>query len=159
MSTRCCLAKYILTAVDWKCQIRIYDQSIQDDPDAALQFSIFRPEKDMPDARCGDVVMVLAAKVSQGVQETRNTSDRFRLKQLQPGPGLSVLISIVHKQNNRHLCIRFCSNPQTIRRCVQSPAPVYPLSEFPLPQSSRTRIRQRPVCVGEQGKTTDGFRV
>ncbi|KAG6005684.1 hypothetical protein E4U54_000293 [Claviceps lovelessii] len=48
---------------DWKCQIRIYDQSIQDDPDAALQFSIFRPEKDMPDARCGDVVMVLAAKV------------------------------------------------------------------------------------------------
>ncbi|KAG5979393.1 hypothetical protein E4U55_005201 [Claviceps digitariae] len=48
---------------DWKCQMRIYDQSVQDDPDASLLFSVFRLETDMPDARCGDVVIVLAAKV------------------------------------------------------------------------------------------------
>ncbi|KAG5951541.1 hypothetical protein E4U53_002856 [Claviceps sorghi] len=48
---------------DWKCEMRIYDQSVHHDPDATLCFSIFRPRSEMPDARCGDVVMVLAAKV------------------------------------------------------------------------------------------------
>ncbi|KAG5926031.1 hypothetical protein E4U42_003717 [Claviceps africana] len=48
---------------DWKCEMRLYDQSVHDDPDATLCFSIFRPRSDMPDARCGDVIVVLAAKV------------------------------------------------------------------------------------------------
>ncbi|KAG6033936.1 hypothetical protein E4U41_006770 [Claviceps citrina] len=48
---------------DWKCQMRIYDQSVQDEPDAAVPFNIFRPETEMPDASCGDVVIVFAAKV------------------------------------------------------------------------------------------------
>lgn len=55
---------YTLTAADWKCQMRIYDQSVQDDPDAAVLLNIFRPENEMPDARRGDVVIVFAAKVS-----------------------------------------------------------------------------------------------
>ncbi|KAG6096848.1 hypothetical protein E4U31_005294 [Claviceps sp. LM219 group G6] len=48
---------------DWKCQMRIYDQSVQDEPDTSVSFNIFWPEADMPDARCGDVIIVFSAKV------------------------------------------------------------------------------------------------
>jgi len=52
--------------------MRIFDESVQDEPDAALHFSVFRPETDMPDVRCGDVVIVLAAKVGL-LRSQRNT--------------------------------------------------------------------------------------
>lgn len=61
------LGKCILTVVDWKCQMQIYDRSVHDEPDVAVFFNIFRPEKEMPDVRCGDVVIVFAAKVSNGL--------------------------------------------------------------------------------------------
>ncbi|KAG6116404.1 hypothetical protein E4U13_001875 [Claviceps humidiphila] len=48
---------------DWKCQMRIYDQSVQDEPDSSVTFNIFWPEADMPDARCGDVIIAFSAKV------------------------------------------------------------------------------------------------
>ncbi|KAG5971075.1 hypothetical protein E4U58_000299 [Claviceps cyperi] len=48
---------------DWKCQMRIYDQSVQDESDASVSFNIFWPEADMPDARCGDVIIVFSAKI------------------------------------------------------------------------------------------------
>ncbi|KAG6081851.1 hypothetical protein E4U33_006365 [Claviceps sp. LM78 group G4] len=48
---------------DWKCQMRIYDESVQDDPESSVSLNIFWPEADMPDARCGDVIIVFSAKV------------------------------------------------------------------------------------------------
>ncbi|KAG6291740.1 hypothetical protein E4U09_003808 [Claviceps aff. purpurea] len=48
---------------DWKCQMRIYDHSVQDENDASVSFNIFWPEADMPDARCGDVIIVFSAKL------------------------------------------------------------------------------------------------
>jgi hypothetical protein len=53
--------------LDWKCALRLYDQSIEKQPDASLLLNIFWPEKDMPDARCGDVVIAFAVKVSRPV--------------------------------------------------------------------------------------------
>ncbi|KAM4056090.1 ssDNA-binding domain of telomere protection protein [Hirsutella rhossiliensis] len=50
---------------DWKCQMRFYDQSVEDDDNESLLVNIFRPESDMPDASCGDVVAILAAKVQR----------------------------------------------------------------------------------------------
>lgn len=43
--------------------MRIYDQSVQDEPDSSVTFNIFWPEADMPDARCGDVIIAFSAKV------------------------------------------------------------------------------------------------
>lgn len=43
--------------------MRIYDQSVQDENDASISFNIFWPEADMPEARCGDVIIVFSAKV------------------------------------------------------------------------------------------------
>ncbi|POR35047.1 Uncharacterized protein TPAR_04760 [Tolypocladium paradoxum] len=50
---------------DWKCQIRIFDQSVEYDSSESLLFNIFWPQENMPDASCGDVVVILAAKVQQ----------------------------------------------------------------------------------------------
>lgn len=50
---------------DWKCQLRIYDQSVEDDASDSLLLNIFWPADAMPDASCGDVVVIFAAKVQQ----------------------------------------------------------------------------------------------
>ncbi|KND93803.1 hypothetical protein TOPH_01771 [Tolypocladium ophioglossoides CBS 100239] len=50
---------------DWKCQIRIYDQSIEYDSSESLLLNIFWSQENMPDAGCGDVIVILAAKVQQ----------------------------------------------------------------------------------------------
>ncbi|TWU78337.1 hypothetical protein ED733_008545 [Metarhizium rileyi] len=48
---------------DWKCQMRIYDQSVEDDPNESILLNVFWPQDDMPDARCGDVIVTFSAKV------------------------------------------------------------------------------------------------
>ncbi|KAK2590518.1 hypothetical protein QQS21_011804 [Conoideocrella luteorostrata] len=48
---------------DWKCQVRIFDQSVENEPDHSIALEIFWPQNDMPDVRCGDVVIVFRAKV------------------------------------------------------------------------------------------------
>ncbi|KAH6892144.1 hypothetical protein B0T10DRAFT_286303 [Thelonectria olida] len=50
---------------DWKCQIRFFDSSVEDDEDASLEINIFRPKDELPDARCGDVVLVHNAKLQK----------------------------------------------------------------------------------------------
>ncbi|ODA81739.1 hypothetical protein RJ55_00242 [Drechmeria coniospora] len=47
---------------DWKCQIRLYDQSVEDSVEDSLLLNVFRAESDMPTARCGDVIMIFKAK-------------------------------------------------------------------------------------------------
>ncbi|KAF4968904.1 hypothetical protein FSARC_3776 [Fusarium sarcochroum] len=46
---------------DWKCQVRLYDSSIDDEDSVSL--NIFRPKKDMPTAGCGDVMLIRSVKV------------------------------------------------------------------------------------------------
>ncbi len=53
----------ILTPTDYKAQIRLYDQSIQDDLGESLLLNIFRTPDQMPDPNCGDVVLIFGAKV------------------------------------------------------------------------------------------------
>ncbi|KAK7413436.1 hypothetical protein QQX98_007661 [Neonectria punicea] len=50
---------------DWKCAMRLYDLSVQDDEDMSLRLNVFRPEKEMPVAGCGDVVLLFSAKVQR----------------------------------------------------------------------------------------------
>ncbi|PNY29712.1 Uncharacterized protein TCAP_00370, partial [Tolypocladium capitatum] len=50
---------------DWKCQIRIFDQSVEYDGRESLMLNIFWPQENMPDAGCGDVIAIFAAKVQQ----------------------------------------------------------------------------------------------
>ncbi|KHN94593.1 telomere-binding alpha subunit central domain-containing protein [Metarhizium album ARSEF 1941] len=50
---------------NWKCQMRIYDQSVQDEPDESVLLNIFWPQNDMPDASCGDVIIVFSARVQR----------------------------------------------------------------------------------------------
>lgn len=44
--------------------MKIYDQSVEDEPDHSILLNIFWPETDMPDARCGDVIIAFALRVS-----------------------------------------------------------------------------------------------
>ncbi|PHH88820.1 hypothetical protein CDD83_7001 [Cordyceps sp. RAO-2017] len=48
---------------DWKCEIRLYDESVQFDNELSLLLTIFWPEADMPDVQCGDVVIIYSATV------------------------------------------------------------------------------------------------
>ncbi|KAL7797540.1 hypothetical protein V8C37DRAFT_369809 [Trichoderma ceciliae] len=48
---------------DWKCEIRLYDQSSADASSDSLTFNIFRPENEMPDPSPGDVVVLFQAKL------------------------------------------------------------------------------------------------
>lgn len=77
---------HYLTSADWKCQITLYDKSVEFDPERSLEVNFFDPKDQMPDAECGDVVVVLSAKVccpqtiecqglsmSQGTKSTRET--------------------------------------------------------------------------------------
>lgn len=54
----------LLNVSDWKCQMRIYDQSVEDEPEGSILLNIFWPQNDMPDASCGDVIIVFSVKVS-----------------------------------------------------------------------------------------------
>ncbi|RDA94451.1 hypothetical protein CP533_2214 [Ophiocordyceps camponoti-saundersi (nom. inval.)] len=48
---------------DWKCEYRLYDQSLEDGVDS-LTLTVFRPKDQMPaDASLGDVIAVFGAKV------------------------------------------------------------------------------------------------
>ncbi|KAF4452017.1 Protection of telomeres protein 1 [Fusarium austroafricanum] len=46
---------------DWKCQIRLFDSSV-DDGDS-IAFNVFRPEKEIPSPGCGDVMLIRQARV------------------------------------------------------------------------------------------------
>ncbi|KAM3564715.1 hypothetical protein ARSEF4850_001744 [Beauveria asiatica] len=48
---------------DFRAQIRFYDESIQDDDLKSLSLNIFGNPKEMPVPSCGDVVVILGAKV------------------------------------------------------------------------------------------------
>ncbi|KAM3508872.1 hypothetical protein MY10362_000923 [Beauveria mimosiformis] len=48
---------------DFKAQIRFYDESTQDDDLKSLTLNLFGNPKDMPVPSCGDVVVILGAKV------------------------------------------------------------------------------------------------
>lgn len=50
---------------DWKCQIRFYDLSVEDDEGSSLSLNVFRPEKEMPTAGCGDVILLLSVKIQR----------------------------------------------------------------------------------------------
>ncbi|KAF4988608.1 hypothetical protein FGRMN_9669 [Fusarium graminum] len=47
---------------DWKCQLRLYDSSVEDNDSVAL--NIFRPKDDMPKVGCGDAVLLRSVKVA-----------------------------------------------------------------------------------------------
>lgn len=51
------------TRSDWKCQLRIYDSSVEQDTESSICLNIFRPSSEMPKAGCGDVVLIRSAKV------------------------------------------------------------------------------------------------
>lgn len=48
---------------DWKCQLRIYDSSVEQDSESSICLNIFRPSNEMPKAGCGDVILIRSAKV------------------------------------------------------------------------------------------------
>ncbi|KAF5025898.1 hypothetical protein F66182_2017 [Fusarium sp. NRRL 66182] len=48
---------------DWKCQIRLYDSSIEDDHSVSL--NVFRPQSEMPQVSCGDVVLIRQVRVQR----------------------------------------------------------------------------------------------
>ncbi|KAG5655740.1 hypothetical protein KAF25_008859 [Fusarium avenaceum] len=48
---------------DWKCQIRFYDSSIEDDD--SISVNIFRPENEFPKVGCGDVLLLRHVKVQR----------------------------------------------------------------------------------------------
>ncbi|KAF4975067.1 hypothetical protein FZEAL_8103 [Fusarium zealandicum] len=50
---------------DWKCQIRLYDASVQDDNELSICLNIFRPKNEMPTAGCGDVMLIRSVKVQK----------------------------------------------------------------------------------------------
>ncbi|KJZ80543.1 hypothetical protein HIM_00393 [Hirsutella minnesotensis 3608] len=47
---------------DWKCQIQLYDRSVEDEYQDSLIFNIFRPLEGMPDAKLGDIIVIRSAK-------------------------------------------------------------------------------------------------
>lgn len=53
-----------LTCPDWKCQIRFYDSSIEDDDSVSI--NVFRPKDEFPKVGCGDIVLIRRAKVRGG---------------------------------------------------------------------------------------------
>ncbi|UNI19056.1 hypothetical protein JDV02_005273 [Purpureocillium takamizusanense] len=48
---------------DWKCQIRFYDQTVEDESDVSLELNVFRPQAEMPEVGYGDVMVISRAKV------------------------------------------------------------------------------------------------
>ncbi|CAM1508412.1 Fc.00g052600.m01.CDS01 [Cosmosporella sp. VM-42] len=49
---------------DWKCQIRLYDQSIEDEQESLL-LNVFRPQTEMPTAGPGDVMLLISVTVQR----------------------------------------------------------------------------------------------
>ncbi|KAI0023563.1 hypothetical protein F4780DRAFT_786292 [Xylariomycetidae sp. FL0641] len=56
------IALSLIRFADWKCVLRLYDKSTEDD-DAGIDINIFRPQKEMPNPSAGDVVVLGPAKV------------------------------------------------------------------------------------------------
>lgn len=79
--------------------MKIYDQSVEDEPDYHLLLNVFWPENDMPDARCGDVIIVFSARVSLALRGCI-----FCERTLIPGSGttLSRFIFTLHPQDDRY---------------------------------------------------------
>ncbi|RTE76164.1 hypothetical protein BHE90_009392 [Fusarium euwallaceae] len=50
---------------DWKCQLRIYDSSVEQDSESSICLNIFHPSNEMPKAGCGDVILIRSAKVQK----------------------------------------------------------------------------------------------
>ncbi|KAL6793385.1 hypothetical protein GGI42DRAFT_334223 [Trichoderma sp. SZMC 28013] len=48
---------------DWKCEIRLYDGSAENDSSNSIAINIFRPENEMPDPSLGDVIVLYQAKL------------------------------------------------------------------------------------------------
>ncbi|KAJ4167774.1 hypothetical protein NW754_011591 [Fusarium falciforme] len=60
-----CRAPVPTRGTDWKCQLRIYDSSVEQDTESSICLNIFRPSNEMPKAGCGDVVLIRSAKVQK----------------------------------------------------------------------------------------------
>lgn len=52
----------LLIHIDWKCQLRLYDISVQHEFES-LSVNIFRQEDEMPTVHCGDVMLLTSVKV------------------------------------------------------------------------------------------------
>ncbi|KAM0435177.1 hypothetical protein ACHAPT_003267 [Fusarium lateritium] len=50
---------------DWKCELRLYDSSVEQDSESSICLNIFRPKNEMPQAGCGDVMLIRSAKVQK----------------------------------------------------------------------------------------------
>ncbi|KAM5342616.1 hypothetical protein ACJ41O_013582 [Fusarium nematophilum] len=50
---------------DWKCQIQLYDCSVEDDTDSSIFFNIFRPQNEMPTPGRGDVMLIRSVRVQK----------------------------------------------------------------------------------------------
>lgn len=48
---------------DWKCEIRLCDDSAEDASSNSIAINIFRPENEMPDPSLGDVIVLYQAKL------------------------------------------------------------------------------------------------
>ncbi|PFH56151.1 hypothetical protein XA68_16974 [Ophiocordyceps unilateralis] len=57
-----CRAPIATKGGDWKCEIQLYDQSLEDGTEF-LTLNIFRQKDDIPDAHCGDVIAISSAKI------------------------------------------------------------------------------------------------
>jgi hypothetical protein len=50
--------------VDWKSTVTLIDKSVEDDGQSSVVLHIFGDAKTMPIFRCGDIIIVRQAKVS-----------------------------------------------------------------------------------------------
>ncbi|PTB62860.1 hypothetical protein BBK36DRAFT_1172152 [Trichoderma citrinoviride] len=64
---------------DWKCEIKLFDRSIEDASFDAITINIFRPESEMPSPNVGDVIVLYQAKLQSHANElslvTHRTTD------------------------------------------------------------------------------------
>ncbi|TFB04904.1 hypothetical protein CCMA1212_002512 [Trichoderma ghanense] len=64
---------------DWKCEIKLFDRSIEDASFDSITINIFRPENEMPNPDVGDVMVLYQAKLQSHANElsliTHRTTD------------------------------------------------------------------------------------
>ncbi|KAK1237686.1 hypothetical protein MKX07_006814 [Trichoderma sp. CBMAI-0711] len=64
---------------DWKCEIKLYDHSVEDGSFDSITINIFRPENEMPNPSVGDVIVLYQAKLQSHANElslvTHRTTD------------------------------------------------------------------------------------
>ncbi|KAH0493852.1 hypothetical protein TgHK011_000498 [Trichoderma gracile] len=64
---------------DWKCEIKLYDRSVEDGSFDSITINIFRPESEMPNPNVGDVIVLYQAKLQSHANElslvTHRTTD------------------------------------------------------------------------------------